>query len=378
MGVMKKIVKIFLVFYSVLVVNSLLIAAGTAGTSGADFLELGVGSRPISMGEAFVAEINDVNSIYYNPAGIATIRYPILSIHHQELIEDSRLENVSLVYPVYGGYLGVSNSLFWVPPFEKIDIDGNNNGSVQFYNGVFTTAYGYDLGYLNIGGSVKYIYQRIDTEYVNSFAMDIGLLKGFYMYSPLDTYSRNFYVGVSINNIGTKAKDDPLPRIFRLGFSYKLAKWVGFNVDFVETFIAPSDLYDFTYGFDESFTINTGVEFNYLEILSFRTGYQFDNIGSLSLGIGFNYVINGVSFLIDTSYVDSGIFGPTYSLNVSFKLIPKVVTIRAKKRSNKYYKEGIKSFVVDDVDDAIRNFEESEDLNPYRKNLDKKIESLNF
>ncbi|NMB65229.1 MAG: hypothetical protein GYA16_10230, partial [Spirochaetes bacterium] len=43
-------------------------AAGSGGTSGADFLEIGVGSRPLGMGEAFTAEVGDVNAIYYNPA----------------------------------------------------------------------------------------------------------------------------------------------------------------------------------------------------------------------------------------------------------------------------------------------------------------------
>ena len=108
---------------TMLFVPVLLFAEGSIGTSGADFLELGVGSRPLAMGEAFTAEINDINSLYYNPAGLATLKYPVLSIFHHELILDSRFENISIAQKVYGGWLAVSNAFFWVPPFEKIDIE---------------------------------------------------------------------------------------------------------------------------------------------------------------------------------------------------------------------------------------------------------------
>ena len=148
-----------------IMIPEVLPGAGSAGTSAADFLELGVGSRPLAMGEAFTSEINDINSIYYNPAGLATLKYPMVSVNHQELILDSRFENVSFAYPIYNGYLGVSNSLFWVPPFDKIDIDGNTVGKVNFYNGAFTAAYGYNLEFMYVGASMKYIYQKVDDKF---------------------------------------------------------------------------------------------------------------------------------------------------------------------------------------------------------------------
>ena len=138
-------------------------AAGNVGTSGADFLEIGVGSRPLGMGEAFTAMVGDINSLYYNPAGLGTLRYPSLSVMHQELILDSRFENVSVAFPLYDGFMGISSSMFWVPPFERIDIDGNETGTVNFYNVSSVFAYGMSLELLEVGGSLKYIYQQIDT-----------------------------------------------------------------------------------------------------------------------------------------------------------------------------------------------------------------------
>ncbi|HOP28510.1 MAG TPA: PorV/PorQ family protein [Spirochaetota bacterium] len=370
--------KIIRVIYLLLLLSipSMLFAEGSIGTSGADFLELGVGSRPLGMGEAFTAEINDINSLYYNPAGLATLKYPVLSIFHHELILDSRFENISMAQKVYGGWLALSNSFFWVPPFEKIDIDGNETGEVQFYNGNFSVGYGYDLELFYLGGSVKYIYQKIDTLFLSSVAVDVGILKDMYLYSPFDSPLRNFSVGLSIVNLGTNAKDDPLPRMIRFGTSYKMTKWFGFNVDFTEYMINMSDLYDFTYGFEESFRINTGIELNYLEILYLRGGWRFNDAGTYTMGMGFNYAIKDVAFGLDASYSDNGIFGPVYSITATFKLIPKVITVEDKVKAEAHYRKGIKHFVADDIDSAINEFNTARDYNPYHKNIDRKIEDL--
>ncbi|MDZ7339934.1 MAG: UPF0164 family protein, partial [candidate division KSB1 bacterium] len=41
------------------------------GTSAANFLKIGVGPRGNALGGAFVAQVNDYSSLYWNPAGIA-------------------------------------------------------------------------------------------------------------------------------------------------------------------------------------------------------------------------------------------------------------------------------------------------------------------
>jgi hypothetical protein len=357
-------------------VSARLHAAGTVGTSGAGFLEYAIGARALGMGEAFTAEIDDINSIYFNPAGLGSLKLPQLTVFHHELIEDSRLENITLCYPVKRGFLGVSNSIFWVPAFDKIDINGLKVGDVQFYNGCLTAGYGYDLNYFYIGGTMKYIYQRIDTKLVHAFAVDIGLLKGFRMWTPFDAPIRNFHIGLSVLNLGTKVMNSPLPRHFRLGFSYKPLNWLGLNVDLIENCIEADDLIDFTHGFNESFRMNIGLELSYLELLFIRGGWRFNDTGTYTVGLGFNYVVKNVSFTIDASFADGGNFTPTYAFNVTFKLIPKVVTIEDRKTAEDHYKRGIKSYVGDDIDGAIKEFKTTRDFNPYHKNIDKKIEDL--
>lgn len=353
-------------------------AAGSAGTSGADFLEIGVGSRPLGMGEAFTAGTDDINSIYYNPAGLGTIRYPVLSIMHQELILDSRFENISAAFPLFDGFMGVSNSVFWVPPFDKIDVDGNKTGTVNFYNACFTLAYGQSLGFMEVGGSVKYIHQKIDTLTLHSAAVDFGVMKRLYMYSPFDAPIRNFVLGMSLQNIGTKAKDDELPRLMRMGASYYPTRWFGLNLDLMQYFIDTSDLYDFTYGFEESLRANLGMELSYFNIIALRAGYRFNDSGTYSLGMGFNYAVKDVGFSIDASYSDTGIFGPVYSFSISFKLIPKVITVEDQLKAEAHYQKAIKYYIANDIDSALDEFRSCRDYNPYHKNVKKKIKDLEY
>ncbi len=379
----RKLHSVYYTFFSVTVFLLILIdgaalASGSAGTSGAGFLEIGVGSRPLGMGEAFTAATDDINSIYYNPAGLATLRYPVMQIMHQELILDSRFENVSAAFPLFTGFAGFASSVFWVPPFDKIDVDGNVTGKVYFYNTSFTATYAQSLGFMEIGGSLKYIYQKIDTLSVHSAAMDIGILKRLYMYSPFDAPIRNFTLGMSLQNIGTRAKDDPLPRMMRFGGSYYLTKWLGLNVDLMQYFIDSSDLYDFTYGFDESLRINTGLELNYYNILFLRSGYRFNDAGTYSFGLGFNYSIKDVGFSVDASYSDTGIFGPVYSFTISFKLIPKVITVEDQLKAEVHYQRAIKHYIANDIDAAIEEFKNCRDYNPYHKNVKQKIKDLEY
>jgi hypothetical protein len=353
-----------------------LYAAGTVGTSGATFLEYAIGSRALGMGEAFTAETDDINIIYFNPAGLGTLKYPQLTLFHHELIQDSRLENLTLCYPIKYGFLGVANTVFWVPSFDKIDINGLNVGEVQFYNGCLTVGYGYDFNYFYLGASAKYIYQRIDTKLVHAFAMDFGILKGFRMWTPFDAPLRNFYIGLSVLNLGTKVMSSPLPRHIRLGFSYKPMNWLGINIDLLENCIRGDDLLDFTHGFNESFRMHLGLELSYLDLLYIRGGWRFNDVGTYTVGLGFNYVVKNVSFNIDASFADAGSFNPTYSFNVSFKLIPKVVTIQDRKIAEEHYKKGIKSYVGDDIEGAIKEFKTTKDYNPYHRSIDKKIQDL--
>jgi hypothetical protein len=107
-----------------------------------------------------------------------------------------------------------------------------------------------------------------------------------------------------------------------------------------------------------------------------RVGYKFNDVGTYTFGLGFNYAVGNVAFALDTSYSDDGKFGPVYAINLSVKLIPRVITSEDKKRSEKLYQDGIRSYVGDDLESAIQNFKKSREYNPYMKNIDDKIKDI--
>ena len=44
------------------------------GSSIANFLKIGVGARPVAMGEAFTALSDDISTVYWNQGGLGALR----------------------------------------------------------------------------------------------------------------------------------------------------------------------------------------------------------------------------------------------------------------------------------------------------------------
>jgi hypothetical protein len=85
-----------LILLFLLTATPLVYSQTVAGKYAGEFLAIGVGGRPLGMGGAFTAVANDVTAAYYNPAGLAALDYPQLSLMH-----DQRYGN--LVNYNYGG-----------------------------------------------------------------------------------------------------------------------------------------------------------------------------------------------------------------------------------------------------------------------------------
>ncbi|HPG31034.1 MAG TPA: hypothetical protein PLQ81_09645, partial [bacterium] len=77
-------------FFICIMIPSELSAFGSkdVGTTGAAFLKLGYGARPAGMGEAFSAVSGDINSLYYNPAGLYDVSNKTISFMHLNWLLD--------------------------------------------------------------------------------------------------------------------------------------------------------------------------------------------------------------------------------------------------------------------------------------------------
>src|SRR5437773_12566900 len=78
------------------VLSTGLAEAADTGTTGANFLKLGIGPRAIAMGEAQVGLADDVYATYWNPAGLSR-----LQVQEAGFVQNQYIENISEQYLAY-------------------------------------------------------------------------------------------------------------------------------------------------------------------------------------------------------------------------------------------------------------------------------------
>ncbi len=214
--------------------------AGSAqGTSAFQFLQLGVGARPSAMGETFAGVTGDVNSVYWNPAGLAGLERGELSMTHALWLQGITYSNIVYGQRAFGGTIGAAFNILTTGDIQEADNTGlrlSDNYNMSDTMGIVSYARGWNN--LSLGANLKYISSRIQTENAQSYAADIGAL-----YSGFRPWGRKLGVGLSVQNLGTKAKyvseANSLPVIVRAGGSLDLFKGllVASDLNYIEKVI---------------------------------------------------------------------------------------------------------------------------------------------
>src|SRR5580704_17462652 len=76
------------------------------GTTAAEFLQLGVGARALTMGQAYTAVADDATAVYWNPAGMTQIENRSATVMHTAYIASSFFD-----YGAYAQKLGKSGTI---------------------------------------------------------------------------------------------------------------------------------------------------------------------------------------------------------------------------------------------------------------------------
>src|ERR1700687_793931 len=116
------------------VMGMLLQGQGTArasgpGTTAADILKIGVGARAIGMGEAYVAQADDVSSLYWNPAGLALMQERQASFMYDQMYQDLKFQNANIGIPLENGAIGGSLSYLSYGDIQGFDQNGAATGN---------------------------------------------------------------------------------------------------------------------------------------------------------------------------------------------------------------------------------------------------------
>ncbi len=303
------------------------------GTTGATFLKIEAGARPVAMGGAFVAVADDANTTYWNPAGLAYLEEREITAMHNEWIEGMRYEFLGYVQPIKSekgaqGF-GISATGLYTTGLEQRSTETQEpEGTFAAYDIAVAGAYACKISKtISVGANVKLIHQKIESETAWGGAIDIGLL--YKVPSPRRRLSRGrrssrekLQVGFVVQNIGPPIKfvkeSDPLPLNIRAG----IAKIYDLRSIKSEVILAC----DVNAPIDNVPNGHFGVEFVYKKMkdiaLAARVGYKTNTIkdlnalSGLSAGAGFVWKRMAVDYV----WVPYGDLGNTHRISLTIRM----------------------------------------------------------
>ncbi len=194
-----------------------------AGTTGFNFLKVGIGARPVALGGAFVAMTGDLEASHWNPAGLWGIgkRSAVLSLNRYLI--DTQAGFVSAAFPSENRVWALSLNYFSYGSMPRTSTDGQDLGSFTPFDlaAYLTVARPFWKPWFKVGANLKLVYSRIDDFSSDAYVVDLGAL----VPGPF----KGMTIGAALTNLGTVRSGyadgfkDSLPVHFRLGLAHRPA-----------------------------------------------------------------------------------------------------------------------------------------------------------
>ncbi|NOX66821.1 MAG: UPF0164 family protein [Chlorobi bacterium] len=328
--------------YFIILLSAVLYGQSKVGSTAAPFLSIGIGPRAIAMGGAFVATSNDVTSLYWNPAGAANMKSSGALFAHSRWFADINYNWAGAVIDLGdAGVFGASITSLDYGDMELTTLREPEGTGGTFGASDMAMAITYAKALteqFSIGGSVKYISQRIWNSSASTIAIDLGVL--------FQSDFAGLRIGASISNLGGNMRISgkdlnvqhdidrtiygnndqilatldtdswPIPLTFKIGLASDVLDIENHRVTIAVDALHPNDN-------DES--LNVGIEYHLLNLISFRAGYKSlfltNTEEGLTLGFGINYdFTESFGLSIDYAYQAFGLLNNTqhFSIGVVF------------------------------------------------------------
>ncbi|KAF0150339.1 MAG: hypothetical protein FD143_2633 [Ignavibacteria bacterium] len=285
------------------------------------FLRLDTSPRAAAVAGSFVANNDDPNVMFYNPAGINLLQGTPISFSFLKHLEDINSASLAASKDFEDiGKLSAAIQYISYGSFVKADERGNNLGSFSAGDIALTIGYGNELDEnFYYGANVKLIYSKIDEVSSTAAAIDLGLHYAF----P----ETNWNFGFSVLNLGAQVSSyfdtkEGLPLDVRFGLSKQLE-----NLPF-KFFLSVNKMNQDQEKFLNRFSqVTFGGEFRLGQSLRLRFGYDNEKRKELKVSstgglAGFNL---GVGFIvknynIDYSFSSLGYIGAMHRFGISTNL----------------------------------------------------------
>ena len=269
-----------------------------------EFMAIGVGGRALGMGGAFTAVANDITAGYYNPAGLANLNYPQISLMHSEQFGSLENYDYAAVALPYGSDMSFGLSIIrlgvdGIPDTRNALYDANGDGIVDIntdrldYSKITEFSDQDWAFYLSFakkhsdnfywGASVKIIHRNIAEYYANGIGFDVGAL-----YSPVE----NLYVGANIQDVTTTivawstGRNELISPTAKIGTAYQLNILGGTVTPALDLDVRFENRRSSAYGNlgPISFDSHVGLEYTFKNLFSIRGGYN--DVKQFTVGAG--------------------------------------------------------------------------------------------
>ncbi len=300
-----------------------------SGTSAANFLKIGVGARPMAMGDAAISTVDDPTALYWNVAAITRIDNNLsFAFSTMNWLVDTRNSYLAGVVKLEGiGSVGLDLQFLDYGKIEETTVY-NQKGTGRFFSAsdfAFGFSYARELtDRFSFGIKFKYIRENIANASADAFGIDVGAV------FRTTFFQNNLRLAATLSNFGSKMKfggrdlaiiysvpgnpsgkqipaelttlEWEIPLLFRFGISNYFIN----NNDW--TILAAYDILDSR---DYDVRHNLGAEIGYKKTIYLRGGYKFnyDEVTyTLGLGIDFTNLID-TKLVLDYVFLNYGVFG---------------------------------------------------------------------
>lgn len=331
--------KIRLILITVLVFSSQNFAQvdlNKTAQSTMNFLLVGTSSRASALGEAFNAIGIGSESMFYNPSGLTDMNKNFdISLNYTSWIADIKYLSGGAAWNL-GNYGVVGFNILTVDYGEIYGTSLLTPEEANLYpsgfkdNGILSNvgAYSFGLAYakaiseaFSVGGNVKLVGQNLgESSFGTSskknnaakLAVDAGV--------KYKTEFNGFTFGMSIRNFSTNIKreeiEEQLPLLFSLGAAINVMETVDKDLAENNSILLAVD---FLHPNNYSERVNLGLEYQYLQMISVRFGYQTNrDLASWSAGLGFKTSISDYDVGISYSYSKFDFFDSVSRISINF------------------------------------------------------------
>ena len=297
--------------YKLILILGLMLCASACFAA---FSDLGAGGRPLGMGHAFTGVADDINSVYYNPAGLMNIKKLECTFMYAPLFMG--LTDKSSIADYYGAYAQSldSKSAFAIGFLSRSDVGpGFTEAQLLYQEAAFYASYARKLfEKLSVGATLKVPYHQYGNDYYTTNALDDngvttggadptfvnGYIKMGVAFDAglLYNLTKNISLGLMLQNFAStnlalsEGVSDYLPFNAKVGLGWKLP-----NFSVMEDMIVCVDAAYRLGGVLNDAKLHTGFESWFMDkTIAARTGFGIGTNSYSDVSLGGSYIFTGM------------------------------------------------------------------------------------